>query len=181
MRPHRSENVRGKAVEDLVEAADGARIGGDGVEAEAEGHQIEAPVAAPGAVPVDDAGDAPAVGQQVGGLIVVVDRIIADEVAGVAGSDGGDPAVKRPGAGTVLAQRLMQAVAGAVAGEVKPDRRNGAVAGELASLEVVEGECLLQQGGGETADRGAGKQLPDEGDRVPGLDGQFGRGGEVPG
>jgi hypothetical protein len=101
--PHRGEDVRGDGVEQLVEAAGGCRVGCDGVHAEAEGDQVESPVATARAVPVDDAGDLAAVGEEVGGLIVAVDGVVAAEGAGMAGSDGGDPAVEPSGAGAVLA------------------------------------------------------------------------------
>jgi hypothetical protein len=82
------------------------------VDAEAEGDQVESPVAPACAVPVDDPGDAVVVGEDVGGLVVAVDGVAAVEAIGVAGSDGGDPAIERAGAGGVLAQWLVQAVTG---------------------------------------------------------------------
>ncbi len=135
---------------------DGSWVGGDGMNAEAEGDQVQAPVAAGGAVPVDDAGDVAVAGEDVCGLVVVVDGVIAAEAAGVAGPGGGDPAVERPGAGAVLAQRLVQAEAGPVAGEVEIGGGDGWVAGELAGLEVAEGECLIEQCRGEVAEGAPG-------------------------
>lgn len=122
VRLHGREDMRGEIVEKPVEAAGGLRFGGGGVDAEAKGDQVESPVAAASAVPVDDAGDVAVAGEEVGGLVVAVDSVVAAEVTGMAGADGGDPAVERPGAGAVLAQWLVQAVARSVASEVQLDR-----------------------------------------------------------
>jgi hypothetical protein len=61
-RPHGREDPGREGVEKLVEAAHGLRVRRDGVQAEAEGDQVQAAVAAGRAVPVDDAGDAAAFG-----------------------------------------------------------------------------------------------------------------------
>jgi len=139
--PQGCQDVRGDVVEELVEMGGGGRVGGGGVDAEAQGDQVQVPVAARGAVPVDDAGDVAAAGEDVAGVVVAVDGVIAAQAAGVARPGGGDPAVQRLGAAAVLAQWLVQAVAGPVAGEVEIGGRDGRVAGELACLQVVEGGC----------------------------------------
>lgn len=69
----------GEGVEQLVEAVGGLGIGGGGVDAEAEGDQVEPPVAAAAAVPVDDAGDAAVAGEEAGRLVVAVDGVVAGE------------------------------------------------------------------------------------------------------
>jgi hypothetical protein len=66
---------------------DGPRVGVDGVQAEAEGDQVEAPVAAGRAVPVHDAGDAAAFGQEVARLEVGVDGVVSVQEARVPGAD----------------------------------------------------------------------------------------------
>jgi hypothetical protein len=59
--------VRGEVVEELVEVCGGGWVGGGGVDAETEGDEVQAPVAAGGAVPVDDAGDVAVAGEDVAG------------------------------------------------------------------------------------------------------------------
>ena len=88
----RSRTCGGEGVEQLVEAVGGLGVGGGGVDAEAEGDQVEPPVAAAGAVPVDDAGDAAVAGEEVGGLVVAVDGVVAGEGQGRAKGPAGSPA-----------------------------------------------------------------------------------------
>ena len=116
VRPHGRQNLRGELIEEPVQVPDGGGVGADAMHAETEGDQVQAPVTAGRAVPVDDAGDVAVAGEDVAGLVVAVDGVAAAEAAGMAGADGGDPAVQCPGAGAVLAQRLVQAEAGPVAG-----------------------------------------------------------------
>jgi hypothetical protein len=88
-------------------------------------------------------------------LVVTVDSVIAAEVIGIAGSDGSNPPFQRPGAAAVLAQRLVQAVAWPVAGEVEPDGRDAGEAGEPVRLHVVQFQSVVKQRSAEVGDRAA--------------------------
>lgn len=144
------------------------------VDAEAQGDQVEPAVAARGSVPVDDAGDRTAGRQQVSGVEVHVHGIVAGQPVGMARTDGGDPPLQRGTATVVPAQRLVQAVAGAVLTQEQLRGGNIGMPGEPAGLRPVEFEGLDQTAVVQAVDRRTGQQLLHRHDRVAHLGHQLG-------
>ncbi len=103
--------------------------------------------------------------------------IVADQPVGVARADGGDPPLQRGTATVVPAQRLVQAVAGAVLTQEQPGGGNTGMPGEPAGLRPVDFEGLDQTAVVEAVDHRTGQELLNRDDRVSHLGHQLGASG----
>jgi hypothetical protein len=87
---------------------------------EAQGDEVEVVVAAGGAGPVDDSGDVSVGDEDVAGVVVEVDEVVAGDGRG-AGADGVDQGEEPVGPAGVGGEGFVQAEAGSAVGEVQVD------------------------------------------------------------
>jgi hypothetical protein len=138
---------------------------------EAQDDQVKAVVAARGAVPVHDAGDAAVGRENVAGMEVAVHSVLTEEVPEMFGADPGDPAFERGGASAELAKWFVQAVSGAVIAQVELVGGYVAAVSQCVRLHAVHLDHPIEVADVKAVDLRAGQQLLDRDDGMPDLGG----------